>query len=47
MIITLDVLEDEIKMDAPRTPVIQGMLSNIKDEPTMQNLKTMIEKFLN
>ncbi|MGM0876765.1 MAG: TetR/AcrR family transcriptional regulator [Bacillota bacterium] len=45
IIITLEVLEAEIEMDTPRTPVIQGMLGNLKDVPTLQNLKTKIEKF--
>jgi AcrR family transcriptional regulator len=45
ILITLEVLEAEIEMETPRTPVIQGMLGNLKDVPTLQNLKTKIEKF--
>ena len=45
IIVTLDVLIEEIEMDAPRIPVIQGMLGNLKDESTLQDLKTMIETF--
>ncbi|MBO1513993.1 TetR/AcrR family transcriptional regulator [Metabacillus bambusae] len=45
IIVTLDVLEAEIEMDSPRTPVIQGMLGNLRDEPVLHDLKTLIEKF--
>lgn len=45
IIVTLDVLEAEIERETPRTPVIQGMLGNIRDEPALIDLKTMIEKF--
>ncbi|QGQ48076.1 TetR/AcrR family transcriptional regulator [Metabacillus sediminilitoris] len=44
-IITLDVLAEEIMLDSPRIPVIQGMLGNIKNEPTLQSITAMIEKF--
>lgn len=45
LIITLEVLAEEIEMDSPRIPVIQGMLGNVKNEPSLQNLREMIEKF--
>lgn len=47
MIITLEVLEAEIEMETPRIPVIRGMLGNLKDVPSLENLKTKIEKFFN
>jgi AcrR family transcriptional regulator len=45
IIVTLDVLEAEFELDSPRTPVIQGMLGNLRDEPALHDLKTIIEKF--
>lgn len=45
LIITLEVLEEEIQKETPRMPVIQGMLSNINEVPALQDLKTMIEHF--
>jgi AcrR family transcriptional regulator len=45
LIITLEVLAEEIEMDSPRIPVIQGMLGNVKNELSLQNLREMIEKF--
>jgi AcrR family transcriptional regulator len=47
MIITLEVLEAEIEMETPRIPVIRGMLGNLIDVPSLENLKTKIEKFFN
>jgi hypothetical protein len=32
-------------LDSPRIPVIQGMLGNIKNEPTLQSITAMIEKY--
>jgi ubiquinone biosynthesis protein COQ9 len=45
IIVTLDVLIEEIEMDEPRIPVIQGMLANIKNESTLQSMKALIENF--
>jgi AcrR family transcriptional regulator len=45
LVITLEVLAEEIEMDSPRIPVIQGMLGNVKNEPSLQNMREMIEKF--
>ena len=45
LLITFEVLVTEIEMESPRIPVIQGMLSNFKDEPDLQKVKTMIEVF--
>ncbi|MCE4050195.1 MULTISPECIES: TetR/AcrR family transcriptional regulator [Bacillaceae] len=35
--VTLDVLESEIKTDAPRSPIIQGMLSNLEGHEELQD----------
>lgn len=43
--VTLDVLEEEIRQESPRKPVIKGMLGNIIDIPDLQSLKQMIEQF--
>ncbi|MGM7721356.1 TetR/AcrR family transcriptional regulator [uncultured Metabacillus sp.] len=43
--ITLEVLEAEIEREDPRIPVISGMLGNLKNEPDLENVKTLIEKF--
>ncbi|MBT2681488.1 TetR/AcrR family transcriptional regulator [Bacillus sp. ISL-35] len=42
--ITLDVLESEIERETPRIPVIQGMLSNLKDEPMLDLYREAIAK---
>lgn len=44
LLITLDVLESEIERDAPRIPVIQGMLSNLNDEPSLDFYREAIAK---
>lgn len=43
--VTLDVLEEEIRLESPRKPVIKGMLGNVIDIPELQPLKQMIEQF--
>jgi len=46
LLITLDVLEREIDMELPRIPVIQGMLSNLKDEPSLDLYReTIVSKY--
>ncbi|WP_270573443.1 TetR/AcrR family transcriptional regulator [Bacillus glycinifermentans] len=44
--ITLDVLEEELKLEAPRKPVIQGMLTNLEQEESLRHLFQMISRFL-
>ncbi|MEK5500239.1 TetR/AcrR family transcriptional regulator [Bacillus sp. FSL M8-0168] len=44
--ITLDVLEEELKLEAPRKPVIQGMLTNLEQEESVRHLFQMISRFL-
>ncbi|EIJ80567.1 transcriptional regulator, TetR family protein [Bacillus methanolicus PB1] len=45
LFVTLDVLEAEINNEAPRIPVIQGMLANLKNIKETKELKLQIEKF--
>ena len=40
--ISFEVLESEIKKETPRVPVIQGMLSNFKDIPEVENYRKEI-----
>ncbi|MCM3410317.1 TetR/AcrR family transcriptional regulator [Metabacillus litoralis] len=44
-LITLDVIEEEINEDSPRLPVIRGMLSNIKNDPDLEELIAIIEHY--
>jgi len=44
-LITLDVIEEEIKGDSPRLPVIKGMLSNIKNAPGLEELISVLEHY--
>ncbi|MFN2747926.1 TetR/AcrR family transcriptional regulator [Bacillus sp. z60-18] len=46
ILITLDVIEEELKREAPRKPVIQGMLSNLAEEENVGHLFQMISRFL-
>ncbi|MGG2093220.1 TetR/AcrR family transcriptional regulator [Bacillus sp. S13(2024)] len=39
LMVTLDVLESEMKMNHPRVPVIQGMLSNLKTYPELHDFR--------
>ncbi|WP_242221131.1 TetR/AcrR family transcriptional regulator [Bacillus cereus group sp. BfR-BA-01380] len=39
LMVTLDVLESEMKTDHPRVPVIQGMLSNLKLYPELRDFR--------
>ncbi len=43
--ITLEVLEEEIKREESRAPVIQGMLANFSSIPELDELKSLIEGF--
>ncbi|HZH61233.1 MAG TPA: TetR/AcrR family transcriptional regulator [Metabacillus sp.] len=45
ILVTLDVLDEEIRLESPRKPVIKGMLGNVIDIPELQPLKQMIEQF--
>ncbi|RSD24075.1 TetR/AcrR family transcriptional regulator [Mesobacillus subterraneus] len=43
--VSLEVLESEIGKDSPRLPVIQGMLSNFRDEPSLDEYREEIAGF--
>ncbi|WP_263297740.1 TetR/AcrR family transcriptional regulator [Neobacillus bataviensis] len=43
--ISLDVLEEEIKKESPRIPVIKGMLSNLKDVKEFKDYVSSISSF--
>jgi AcrR family transcriptional regulator len=43
--ISLEVLESETERESPRTPVIQGMLSNFRVEPSLDAYREAIAKF--
>lgn len=45
--ITLEVLEEEIKKEEPRIPVIEGMLANLKKENKLKKLQTQINEVFN
>lgn len=43
--ISLEVLEGEIERETPRIPVIQGMLSNFRDEPALDSYRKKIAEY--
>ncbi|WP_457983309.1 TetR/AcrR family transcriptional regulator [Bacillus paralicheniformis] len=46
ILITLDVIEEELRKDSPRVPVLQGMLTNLEHQDNVQHLYGMITRFL-
>ncbi|MCY8152151.1 TetR/AcrR family transcriptional regulator [Bacillus paralicheniformis] len=46
ILITLDVIEEELRKDSPRVPVLQGMLTNLEHQDNVQQLYGMITRFL-
>ncbi len=46
ILITLDVIEEELRKDSPRIPVLQGMLTNLEHQDNLQHLYGMITRFL-
>ncbi|MDA1477134.1 TetR/AcrR family transcriptional regulator [Bacillus changyiensis] len=46
IIITLDVIEEELKKDVVRKPVIKGMLTNLEKQKNMHGLIEKISHFL-
>ncbi|AKQ71911.1 transcriptional regulator [Bacillus licheniformis WX-02] len=46
ILITLDVIEEELRKDSPRAPVLQGMLTNLQHQDNVQHLYGMITRFL-
>lgn len=47
LLVSLEVLETEIEKESPRLPVIQGMLSNFKDQDTLNPYRDEIAKHYN
>ncbi len=45
LLVTLDVLEAELKMNKPRVPVIQGMLFNLKLYPEFRDLRERLAMY--
>ncbi|PEA53149.1 TetR family transcriptional regulator [Bacillus pseudomycoides] len=45
LLVTLDVLEEELKMKKPRVPVIQGMLSNLKLYPELCDFRERLAMY--
>ena len=45
--ISLEVLQSEIEKEKPRLPVIQGMLSNFRNEPKLDTYRKEIAKIYN
>ncbi|MBM7606189.1 AcrR family transcriptional regulator [Metabacillus crassostreae] len=43
--ITLEVIEDELKRDKPRLPVIQGMINNIPEKSQLRPLRNQIKDY--
>lgn len=47
LLVTLDVLEAEMKLSNPRIPVIQGMLSNLDVYPNLKEFRLRIRGYYN
>ena len=45
LLVTLDVLESEMKLSNPRIPVIQGMLSNLNAYPDLKDFKLRLKGY--
>ncbi|MBG9913874.1 TetR/AcrR family transcriptional regulator [Bacillus sonorensis] len=46
IMITLDVIEEELTKTAPRKPVIQGMLTNLEQQENVGHVFQMLSRFL-
>ncbi|WP_273124504.1 TetR/AcrR family transcriptional regulator [Bacillus weihaiensis] len=46
LFITLEVIEEELKKNEPRLPVIQGMVGNIKADSPLHPLKKVIQEYI-
>ncbi|MET3699131.1 TetR family transcriptional regulator [Bacillus oleivorans] len=46
ILVTLDVIEEELQNDSPRIPVIEGMLANLSGYSSLEPLKYQIESFI-
>jgi hypothetical protein len=47
LLVTLDVLEAEMRLQNPRIPVIQGMLSNLGVYPNLKEFRLRIMGYYN
>ena len=47
LLVTLDVLEAEMRMQNPRIPVIQGMLFNLEAYPTLKEFRLRLMGYYN
>ncbi|PLT33435.1 TetR/AcrR family transcriptional regulator [Bacillus sp. V5-8f] len=47
LLITIEVLEEEIKKEQPRLPVIEGMLANLKKQNKLKGLQTQLHEVFN
>lgn len=45
LMVTYEVLKEELEKSKPRIPVIQGMLSNLNDYPVLEPFRMMIEEY--
>lgn len=45
LLVSIEVLEAEVENESPRLPVIQGMLFNFKDHPTLAPYREEIAKY--
>ncbi|SFC29753.1 DNA-binding transcriptional regulator, AcrR family [Bacillus sp. 491mf] len=45
LMVTLDVLESEMKTEHPRVPVVQGMLSNLKLYPDLRDFRERLAMY--
>ena len=47
LLVTLDVLEAEMRLPNPRIPVIQGMLSNLEVYPNLKEFRLRLMGYYN
>ena len=45
LLVTFQVLREEMEMEKPRVPVIQGMLSNFSGYPSLDHYKNLISEY--
>ncbi|OAH54807.1 MULTISPECIES: TetR/AcrR family transcriptional regulator [Bacillaceae] len=45
ILISLDVIEQELKSESPRLPVLRGMLANLRDEPGLHEFMHFIKEY--
>ena len=45
ILISLDVIEQELKSGSPRLPVLRGMLANLQEEPGLREFMHVIKEY--